>query len=90
MTLQEAKELIVKKINNSEFLILDENTIEKDWGWVFFYQSSEYLKSGNISDCLAGNAPYIINRYTGEIIETGTARSIDYYIEEYESKNELG
>jgi hypothetical protein len=33
-----------------------------------------------------GNAPYIVNKNTGEIIEAGTAYDIEYYIKEYESK----
>ena len=33
---------------------------------------------------LAGNAPYIVNRHTGEIRTTGTAQPIEQYIEEYE------
>ena len=89
MTLQEAKELIIKRINNPKFVILDENTIVKDWGWVFFYQSSKFLKSENISDALTGNALFIVNKNTGEIIETGTAFPIDHYIQEYENNLSL-
>ena len=89
MTLQEAKELIIKRINNPKFVILDENTIVKDWGWIFFYQSSKFLKSENISDALAGNALFIVNKNTGEIIETGTAFPIDHYIQEYENNLSL-
>jgi hypothetical protein len=37
-------------------------------------------------DTLVGNAPYIVNRNTGELIETGTAYEIEDYINEYESK----
>jgi hypothetical protein len=35
---------------------------------------------------LAGNTPFIENRYTGELIETGTANPIEEYIAEYEAK----
>ena len=67
-----------------EFVVMDENTIEKEWGWVFFYNSERYLKTGAISHALAGNAPFIVNRHTGEIRVTGTALPIERYIEEYE------
>ncbi len=36
-------------------------------------------------DLLFGNAAYIVNKETG-IVETGTARPIDHYIEEYEAR----
>ena len=62
----------------------DENTIEKEWGWVFFYTSDRYLKTGDFRYAVAGNAPYIVNRHTGEVRVTGTAQRIEHYIAEYE------
>ncbi len=67
-----------------ECVLLDEETIEKDWGWVFFYQSREYLEGGDELSALAGNAPYIVNRHDGSLHETGTAQPVEYYIEAYE------
>ena len=57
--------------------MLVDSTIERDWGWVFYYNSALFLESGNISDALAGNSPYIVNRSTGEIQVTGTAHPIE-------------
>lgn len=82
------KELERKKnpYDSIEPVIIDNEIIEKEWGWVFFYQNKKYLETNNIDDALAGNAPYIVNRHTGEIIETGTAKPIEEYISEYEVK----
>jgi hypothetical protein len=66
--------------------IVDDFTIERSWGWVFFYQSSEHLRTGSISAALAGNAPYMVNRHTGEVIVTGTAWPTQKYIDDYESR----
>jgi hypothetical protein len=98
LTREEAKELVYARINAEdpyaeqalELVIIDDETIEKEYGWVFFYQTKEYLKTGNIVDSLVGNAPYIVNKYTGELIETGTANPIEEYIAEYESESEYG
>lgn len=76
-----------KKGNDIE--LLEEETMHLDFGWVFFYQLREYLQSGNLSHALAGNAPIIVDRQTGQISVTGTAYSIEYYIEEYKAKNGL-
>jgi len=92
MTFEEARKLVKNKINlpdpcwpdKPEMVVVDENTIEKSWGWVFFYESSLYLESKNISDALAGNAPLIVNKDTDEIFETGTAYPLEQYIQEYE------
>ena len=67
-----------------DLVIVDESTIEKEWGWIFFYNSERYLTTGEISHALAGNAPYIVNRHTGEMRSTGTAYPIEHYIAEYE------
>ena len=98
LTQEEAKELVYACINAEdsyaeqtvELVIIDDETIEKEYGWVFFYQTKEYLKTGNIVDALVGNAPYIVNKYTGELIETGTANPIEVYIAEYESESGYG
>jgi hypothetical protein len=65
-------------------VVLKEDTIEKDWGWVFFYESSAYLDTGDFSSKLAGNAPFIVNKDNGELRATGTAYEIEHYIDEYE------
>ena len=68
-----------------ECVVLEDKTIEKDWGWVFFYQSKGYQESGDFRDMIAGNAPYIVNRQTGAITVTGTAHDIEHYMSEYEA-----
>lgn len=66
-------------------VIIDSHTIERSFGWMFFYQSQKYLETGNFTHCLVGNAPLIVNRLTGEIVETGTADTIEHYLAEYEA-----
>ena len=73
-------------LEGDELVIIDEETIEKDFGWVFFYQSKKFLETENFSYCLAGNAPYIVNRFDGSFQITGTANKIEYYIKEYEKR----
>ena len=66
-----------------KLVILDEHTIEDDFGWVFFYQSKAYLDTGDFSHALAGNAPLLVSRLDGSLYETGTARPIEFYIENF-------
>jgi hypothetical protein len=94
---QEARALVEAEINQPDpdgdrgaVEIVDESTLERSWGWVFFYQSAEYLRTGNVSAALAGNAPYIVNRHTGEVIVTGTAWPTQKYIDDYESRLRSG
>jgi len=71
---------------DDEYVILEEETIEKPWGWVFFYNARQYVETGDVQFHLFGNAPYIVNRNTGELLVAGTAEDIEVYIGEYEAK----
>jgi hypothetical protein len=65
-------------------VILDEETIERDFGWVFFYDSSEHIETGDFGDALAGNAPIIVNKHDGSLHLTGTYQVVEEFIEAYE------
>lgn len=64
--------------------IVRESTITKPYGWIFFYQSKEFLDDGLPSAQLAGNAPIIVNRNTCELRVTATAKPLEHYLTEYE------
>lgn len=59
-------------------------TIERPFGWVFFYDSKRHVETGDFRDALLGNAPLIVDRRDGSVHITGTANTVDYYIAEYE------
>lgn len=89
------KDNAIKKIENLLLLVvpeeycpvvIDDWTIEKEFGWVFFYQSKKYIDTNDFQYMLLGNAPYIVNRFDGTVHETGTANEIEYYIDKYEKK----
>lgn len=66
-------------------LLLDNMTLERNFGWVFFYQSEEYVLTGNKSARLFGNAPVFVARDTGRATLAGTSFPIEDYVEAYES-----
>lgn len=51
--------------------------------WVLYYQSVRYIETGSFLDSVAGNAPILVDRRTGQPHETGTARPTEYYVAEY-------
>ena len=65
--------------------ILDDRTLEFHFGWVFFYQSAEFLETGAWTKALGGNAPIIVDRYTAVAHVTGTAEPIETYVNRYET-----
>lgn len=70
-------------------LLLDE-TLEFEYGWVFFYQTKEYIETGDVMQMGGGNSPIIINKNDGTITKTGTGEPVRYYIEKYIEKMQGG
>jgi hypothetical protein len=68
-------------------VIVDER--EYDFGWVFFYNSKEFVDSGDFKHQLVGNAPLIFDRVDGQIYVTGTAHSLEHYIDEYRMEHDV-
>ncbi|MBN9694108.1 MAG: hypothetical protein J0M24_28035 [Verrucomicrobia bacterium] len=54
-----------------------------EFGWVFSYNTEQYVATGDRSYALAGNAPIIVDRADGQLYGTGTAYPLDHFIAEY-------
>jgi hypothetical protein len=87
INIHQAQQLIEAKISKGKntCVVLEKETIEKYWGWVFFYQSKSYFETQDFRQMLAGNAPFIVNKETSVVSITGTSHPIEHYIKEYES-----
>jgi hypothetical protein len=46
--------------NNDEFGIVGNETTNE--GWLFFYNSKDFIETGNFSSSLAGNGPIFVDR----------------------------
>lgn len=60
---------------------------EHDFGWVYFYDGSIHIATGNVGDAVAGNAPLIVDRTDGRLYITGTARPLEHYLMEFRRGN---
>src|SRR6202171_5442672 len=63
--------------NGPQLILIPRETLERNFGWVFFYGSSDP------SIILAGNAPLIVDRNDESVHVTGTAYSVERYLESY-------
>lgn len=68
-----------------ELKIIENFSITKKYGTVFFYTTKKYFDTKDDKYGIAGNAPFLVENKTGNIIEFGTNRSEEYYIHEYEA-----
>lgn len=55
-------------------------------GWFFCIESKEFLETGDFSAQLADNAPFIIDKDSGELHFFGTAYPLEEYLQDYEEK----
>jgi hypothetical protein len=68
MSLDKAKVLaeeIVATLGSAsgdDFALIVDKTIEVNEGWIFFYNTREFIETGNFNSRLAGNGPIFVNR----------------------------
>jgi hypothetical protein len=92
---EDAKIKVLATINDEynypgdELVIRDEATIEKSYGWIFFYNSRLYLQTENISHFVAGNGPIVVERGSGNLVRLPSAYPAKESIAEYERQRNL-
>jgi hypothetical protein len=92
---QDARKLVLTQINEEynipgdELVIRDEKTIEKSYGWIFFYNSKRYLQTQEIHYLVIGNGPIIFERDSGNIVRLTSACSANESIEDYEKRRQI-
>ena len=86
--IKDIAEKYVKEIEEEaelELSIIQENTISKSYGMIFFYTSRKYYKTKDEKyNSLAGNAPFLVESKTGKVIDFGTGQPLEFYFQEYE------
>jgi Immunity protein 35 len=63
--------------------LLPESTTEFSFGWLFFYNSEDFIRMGDPMDAVGGNAPLLVERETGRLFVTGTALPTQAYVDRY-------
>lgn len=72
-----------QKWAKEELVIHEEETIETNLCWIFFWQSKKFLKFNSKDDELIGCAPFIIDKINGNIYKTGTAEDVNVYLKRF-------
>lgn len=65
-------------------IIFDDGTIEKPWGWIFFYNNEKYYRTRIPADAHVGAGPLFFNRDTGDIRPHGSGCNMEHEIYDYE------
>ncbi|WP_071850008.1 YrhB domain-containing protein [Duganella sp. HH105] len=68
MNIDIAKEIALAHVRGlgqavgDDFEILAESTVEASMGWIFFYNSADFVRTRNPMDSLAGNGPILVHK----------------------------
>lgn len=81
----QARQMAAEAIREADGVlrIQDQSTLRLSFGWMFLYQSTEYLETGDYSTMISGNAPLLVDRFTGALWVTGTEERPDVYAANY-------
>jgi hypothetical protein len=69
LTKQEAQAIAIKLLHDSqpdaEYEIFSDQTMERDFGWVFFYAPRRYFETKNPKYLIPGDGPLVVLRKDG-------------------------
>ena len=77
LTIEQARQLVAGVLETEGvdieggLALVEDATIAKPYGWVFFYNSRRYLATMNHMDMLIGHGPIVVLAASGEVIELG-------------------
>jgi len=91
LTITEALTAVSQKLEqmsppDDSFVVVEKHTIEKPFGWVFFYNSKRFLETQEFRYRLAGNGPVIVDKYRGSVQFFGAGKPLEEILAEYEKK----
>ena len=70
----------------TNWVLRDDVTEEHDFGWVFFYTTAEFAKTGDRQFLKPGNGPLVVDRDTGEPTFLSSSMPPDRAISVFEAR----
>jgi hypothetical protein len=88
LTKKEALEIAKKSVaqlrEGTDFAIQESDTVEKPFGWVFFYNTKKFIETGDPKYIRPGNGPLVVERLGGNTTFLSTSLPPAKAIEEFE------
>lgn len=81
-----ARQTLTDMGGDHNLVIVEDATVEKDFGWVFHSASQEYLDSGDPNKAVPGLGPLVVSKSDGSTEFIGTSGPPDVGIDIYEQK----
>lgn len=92
MTREEAKLLAqqyLESLGTEPFAFYDHLSERRSYGWVLFYNSQQFIETGNMLYAFGGNGPLVVLD-AGEVVSLPTYQSYEDSIRGFEHERGLG
>ncbi|WP_139674980.1 YrhB domain-containing protein [Pseudomonas sp. F16(2018)] len=83
ISFEESLEMVVNHLSKSPMPLVITYSEGFPDGWLFCFNSKQYVETGDFSFQLVGNGPIFVDKDTGELHFFGTALPPKEYVEEY-------
>ncbi len=70
----------------NEPALVEDATVEKPWGWVFFWNTRLFTETGDLMHAVIGPAPVCVDRRDGSAASIDALRPLDRELRRYERK----
>jgi hypothetical protein len=70
---------------NIEPMIYESDIIKKPYGNIYFFDSKEYILTGDFNKSLVGGGPFLVENKSGRVVTFGTSVSLEDNIKDYEN-----
>lgn len=81
-----ARESIAHLAPGIELVVLEDETVERDYGWVFRFTTRRYLETNDPSTLVPGTGPLVVEREGGATAFLAASVCPERAIEEYERR----
>lgn len=91
LTKEEARAVALTSIapvaerGGTDLVIIEKSILERDFAWVFPFNTREYVETGNIRKMALGLGPVVVNRATGAAT-LAPPMPIERFLEQYEKE----
>lgn len=68
--------------DDDTIVIVSDQTVEKEYGWVFFYNTASFVNGGDVMKALLGNGPILVTRQ-GEVIPIPSALGVEEALDKF-------
>ena len=75
----------VRRTLPDDFDILEDDIIDKEYGWLIFSQPKKYIETEDLLEMAFGSGGILVERNTGRLVEFGSTYSTEINLQIYET-----